>query len=474
MVHCNTSAEARVNWIKRLAQKFGGAGEQSVRAPTPAPLTLAAGHIARRPVGEAPRFHSMASDQLDRRAADKFMTARLKLRTAYVPAQPVTDAAMFAGREALLTAMIRAVEDRHVHMILFGERGIGKTSLLHVLAQRAREARYHVSYVSCGAAAAFDETFRAVAAQIPLLFHEDYGPTSAEAEKGATLADLLPDSEITPSLASELCAKVVGTRVLVILDEFERPKSSEFRRYVGEFLKNLSDRSVRVHLVIAGVASNLADLLEPGGFIQRNIIALEVPKMTNDEISKLIHNGEAVSGLTFEPKALEALVFCANGLPYLASLLGQQAGLTALGDHRLTVTRADIPQAIGSAVNEIKSRLSKRMSASIVGCVRDGSFSVLGALASAAQGGEGRLSVDETPALFPNAELAAQALKELDRLNTQGVVSRDEDEKTGPYFQFGDPNALAYLWLLAAERQLSAEDELNPAPTLVVDRAGKI
>ncbi len=463
-----------MNWIKRFTKKLGHKDEPHAQAglapaPTFPPVTQA--RPTRRATGDAPRFHSMASDQLDRRSSDKFTAARLKLRDAYLPAQPVTDARMFAGRTGLLTAMIRAIEDRHVHMIVYGERGIGKTSLLHVLAQRAREARYHVSYISCGAAAAFDETFRAIAAQIPLLFHEDYGPTSAEGEKGATMADLLPESEISPRKASEFCARVVGTRVLVIMDEFERPQSAEFRRYVGEFLKNLSDRSVRVHLVIAGVASNLEDLLEPGGFVQRNIVALEVPKMTSEEVAQLIHNGEVVSGLTFEREAMDALIFGANGLPHLASLLSQQAGLAAISDQRLNVTRADVPYAISDALNEIKGRLSKRLRAGVANFVRDGSFAVLGPLASAAQRSEGVVLVDEIGSIFSEPDLVAQAHRELEKLKAQGVVSVHEDPKEGQYFRFVDPNALAYLWLLTAERQLLAEEEPIPAPAFVGERA---
>jgi Cdc6-like AAA superfamily ATPase len=477
MVHRNMSAEVRVSWINSIGKKLGRKTKKHAEAAALSPLTLTppaqATASPKRPAGDAPRFHSMASDQLDRRSADKFLAARLKLRDAYLPAQPVTDARMFAGRTGLLISMIRAIEDRHVHMIVYGERGIGKTSLMHVLAQRAREARYHVSYISCGAAAAFDETFRAIAAQIPLLFHEDYGPTSPEGEKGQTIADLLPESEISPRMASEFCARVVGTRVLVIMDEFERPQSAEFRRYVGEFLKNLSDRSVRVHLVIAGVASNLEDLLEPGGFVQRNIVALEVPKMTAEEVTQLIQNGEVVSGLTFDREAMDALIFGANGLPHLASLLSQQAGLSAINDQRLNVTLADVPQAMSDALNEISGRLSKRLRGSIATFVRESSFAILGPLASSAQRSEGSISVDDLISIFGDPDLAAQSLRELEKLKAQGIVTASEDIANGKSYRFVDPNALAYLWLLAAERQLLAEQAPISSPVVVLDRVAR-
>ena len=67
---------------------------------------------------------------------------------------------------------------------------------------------------------------------------------------------------ISPRVASDFLAKVVGTRVVVVLDEFDRSGAKEFRQNVAELIKNLSDRLVRVQVVIAGVAANLTELLE--------------------------------------------------------------------------------------------------------------------------------------------------------------------------------------------------------------------
>ena len=125
---------------------------------------------------------------------------------------------------------------------------------------------------SVGASLGLDqEVFRTIAAHIPMLFHSAVGPTSPDVEKGKTLADILPKSTISPRIASDILAKIVGTRVVVVLDEFDRSSSEEFRQNVAELIKNLSDRLVRVQLVIAGVAGNLTELLEHIPSIQRNV-----------------------------------------------------------------------------------------------------------------------------------------------------------------------------------------------------------
>jgi len=90
-------------------------------------------------VDSLPRFLATAGDQAD--FTDAFSAVRARLRKAYTPAQPVTNRRMYSGRARILGSVIRAVEDQRLHTVIYGERGLGKTSTLLVLAQTAREAR---------------------------------------------------------------------------------------------------------------------------------------------------------------------------------------------------------------------------------------------------------------------------------------------------------------------------------------------
>ena len=159
-----------------------------------------------------PRFRATAGDQLGVQADSTFSRMRMNLLESFTPSQPVSDRRRFAGRIDVLGSVIRAIEEQRLHVVVYGERGLGKTSVMHVLTQAAREARYLVVYVSCGADSNFDEVFRTVAAHIPMLFHSTVGPTSPDVEKGKTLADTLPAAPISPRVASDILAKVVGTR----------------------------------------------------------------------------------------------------------------------------------------------------------------------------------------------------------------------------------------------------------------------
>jgi len=416
--------------------------------------TTTASRAAKR-LKRLPVFRASASDQPRGAASDRFTDARLALSLAFTPAQPVIDPALFAGRSDTLTTLIRSIEDQRLHVIAYGERGIGKTSLIHVLSQAAREARYLVSYTSCGADSAFDEAIRAVANDIPLIFHKDYGPSSPEGERGDTLADLLGPAPLSVRQATDALTKVTGTRLLMVLDEFDRVESSEFRLSIAELIKGLSDRASRVQVMIAGVARNLTELVDHVPSIQRNILALPVFRMTDVEVRELIQIGEERSDLRFEEAARNAIVTAANGLPYLASLLSHHAGLEAVSQSRLDVTVADVDASISRALVEQRRRISKDVLGRIGTSMDEGGGAALAGLSNLAQLAGGAFDVDELASAWPGRPEGAVRTRTLvERLVAEHVLLERTHATCGVTYRFADDGLPIYLWLLAAQSRL--------------------
>jgi Cdc6-like AAA superfamily ATPase len=410
------------------------------------------------PPKELPRFRTSASDQPHRRD-DRFGAVRMKLRSAYTPSQPVFDPRMFAGRLGVLKGAIRAIEDQRLHLVIYGERGIGKTSLLHMLTSAARSARYIVVYLSCGAASNFDETFRAVARDIPLLYHSDFGPTAHEAETGDSVAGLLPSGSLLPRQFGDLCGKLTGTRVLVILDEFDTAADPQFRRDVAELMKILSDRLVRVQLVVAGVAADLAELVEHIPSVRRNILAIPVPLMSNEEIGELVRNGERTAGITVTPVARDHIVQISAGSPYIANLICHHAALEALDHGRLDVAPPDVFIAVEIALNELGTRVSKNALDQITNIKGESSAELLGLIAAASLNGGGEFDLPLIESMAGGAK-AALCIAFAAQLAARGVlvVERGGNSSRKRY-GFAEDAAASYVWFLTAQQKL------KPSPT---------
>lgn len=280
-----------------------------------------------------------------------------RLRMAFGASQPVSDSRYFAGRQETLARIIAALEGEGAHAVIYGERGIGKTSLMHILADTARAARYLVIYDSCGADTRFDVMFRSILSRIPLIYHKDTPPNSSAAEKGSSFESLLPNGPVAAREASDLLTGVTGTRLLIILDEYDRVEDASFRRQTAELIKNLSDRMAAVHILIAGVAEDLDGLIDYIPSIRRNIAAIEVPAMSIDEVQEILRIGSETSGLTFEDGLAERIAHYAGGSPYVARLICLYAASIATADRQTTITLNHINRGAERVIQEWHERM---------------------------------------------------------------------------------------------------------------------
>ncbi len=324
------------------------------------------------PVASLPRFAVDATDDPGdfpgapgARGDDQIARARVVLADMLAASQPAMASSRFAGRREAFQNLISAIEQQRAHVVLYGDRGIGKTSLIHVFAEAARDAQYLFFYGSCGVESRFDEMFRAFLAEIPLLYHASISPTADENEHSRSFADLLGDQRLDPRQLAGLLSEVVGTRIIFVLDEYDRVADIEFRRDIAELIKNLSDRAARVQLVLTGVGSNLDELIGFTPSIRRNIVGIPLGPMPDSEIMEILERAETASGIIFSTDAKGQIVRMAAGSPYYARLLGGRAAGRALDAGRMEITEHDVTAGTEAVLAEWNAGLPRRVQATL-------------------------------------------------------------------------------------------------------------
>src|SRR5439155_26663996 len=87
----------------------------------------------------------------------------LEAGTAFSPSAPIDERALFAGREKQITLVIDAINQKGQHVIVYGERGVGKTSLANVLKSfLAQPSSIACPRVNCDGSDSFETVWRKV------------------------------------------------------------------------------------------------------------------------------------------------------------------------------------------------------------------------------------------------------------------------------------------------------------------------
>ena len=101
---------------------------------------------------------------------------KLKLRVsaarAFSPSAPIDKARLFAGRIQQVHEVINAVVQRGQHAIIYGERGVGKTSLANVLSDLLSDVGLEGEssvIVNCDGTTDFTSLWYKICRELPML-----------------------------------------------------------------------------------------------------------------------------------------------------------------------------------------------------------------------------------------------------------------------------------------------------------------
>ena len=285
--------------------------------------------------------------------------SRLRFRAANVfsPSAPITIESLFAGRKKQLRALLDAVPIRGRHAIVFGEPGVGKTSLARVIAANLpAEAADAVEapYVSCDSTDTFDSVWRKVIGEIKALRNF---PGVAPQEKLA-LEGLPPGDPLTPESIRRTLEFFGRDRTLVIvIDEFDRLADRGQRRLFAETIKLLSDRTVPATVIIVGVADDVSSLLAEHAFIERALVQVLMPRMSRDELREIIDKAADRVPIKVDAAVLERITQLSQGLPNYTHLLGLEAARHAIDAGSRTIRGTHLTLAIKTAIDNAQATI---------------------------------------------------------------------------------------------------------------------
>lgn len=275
----------------------------------------------------------------------------MKLSQAFSPSAPIDQQSLFSGRMAQLTDVLNAVNQKGQHVILFGERGVGKTSLARVISGGhliVNGRQVSVASVNCDGTMTFSSLWHKVLREISIQTSKNgIGFTATPTITGFSLDQLLPQN-VTPDDVRHLFSRL--GKSLIVIDELDRLTDKETSALLADTIKTLSDHAIDVTLLLVGVADSVDTLISEHRSIERALVQVRMPRMSPPELQQIIDKGLAVAEMTIEPEAKAKIVALSQGLPHYTHLLSLNASQRAAQTGRTVVTSADVRTAIDSAL----------------------------------------------------------------------------------------------------------------------------
>jgi Cdc6-like AAA superfamily ATPase len=294
--------------------------------------------------------------------SDFLIQREARVRRAFSPSAPVTSRDLFAGRLEQLVYVGGALREPGQHAVIYGERGVGKTSLATICAAVAAAERedQRAVKVNCESSDDFGAIWRKVFRKIVVKSQlPTFGFGNGE-RKVITSASqyLIGVKNITPdNVCTGMKLLTQNGSLAVFLDEFDRVVDPLVHRLFADTLKTLSDEVTPATIILVGVADDVDELVKEHASVERAIVQVHMPRMSKSELADIVAHGLASVNMSADQSAVNQITALSQGLPHYTHLLAQNAAANAVSRKSNHVRPDDVEKAIETAIKRAQESI---------------------------------------------------------------------------------------------------------------------
>ncbi|RPI03054.1 MAG: ATP-binding protein [Ignavibacteriae bacterium] len=284
-----------------------------------------------------------------------------RIAQVFTPESSIKAKEFFIGRKSIINDCLSIIDRPGAHIAIYGNRGVGKTSLATVLEPLYTEhTQLPIYFKSCDSVDSFESLWLKIFEDIVL--HPKY----EDSDENDTQSEPFMTEEVYKHFGVNEVLNVlksIGSEAIIILDEFDRLESAFDMKLFSDTIKSLSDKLPNVTLIIVGVGENIVDLVGEHPSIERNLIQVPLLEMENPELRLIITNGLEMLTMNMEPHVIDKIVRFSCGYPYFTHLLALHACRSAVLRGRMEVLdNPDFHYAVSAAIRQSLESLRKAYS----------------------------------------------------------------------------------------------------------------
>lgn len=283
------------------------------------------------------------------------------------------------GNPGLQDRVIEGLRQKGAQLRVYGDTGVGKTSLV---AFAASEAGRNVLTVECRTAHDLGDLLEQAIRGIRGVHLTSYVKKRESSIEGSVsggwkfLASIT--GKVSGKFGKERSFQVVDKTPLdllvelmteqgyniLVLDNFQNVTDPETRVEVAQILEVFSDRAPRtgdLKVVVIGIAEDAHTLLTPSASVRRRVVDIGVPRMPDDEIAGILTTGFDLLNLDIDDALVDHLVFYCDGFPYFTHLIGLNISRAARRADANEITRTHVAAGLLRTVNEVDETYATRV-----------------------------------------------------------------------------------------------------------------
>lgn len=289
------------------------------------------------------------------------------------PSTPIDSFEHLYGREQQLEQIKQAFYSLGRHIFIYGDRGVGKTSLAKTAAYRHNPSSGEPIFSACGIGTTFVSILSDIVSQLitknGILEGREVTKTSL-GFKGASIektterkvgerAPILDVNSAIDALKNNCPAS--GDRMIIVVDEFDQlPEKSDQVRF-AEFIKQLGDQKINVTFIFCGIGKSLDELLTAHASSYRYLEGIELPRLNYGGRWEIVDKSSEALGVLVNVDSRFRIAAISDGFPHYIHLVCEKLywHLFNLEDAIAVATPEHYIEAVQSACQSIESHLRK-------------------------------------------------------------------------------------------------------------------
>lgn len=271
--------------------------------------------------------------------------AQARAKHLFKPSSPIDEERLFSGRLSQVHDLLGVIYESGAHAILYGERGVGKSSLANTVTNKIPPQVENIKIFkqNCRPEDSFFDLWS------KMLWDQHY--------EDAPIADILKYEDRPFVVNKMLEALPRPYQYVFIFDEFDRIQSPATKSAMADTIKHFSDYPQRVTIIIIGVGFSIEELFGAHPSIQRCCQQILMPRMDKSELGEIISERYQEIGLNISDVIISRLVDLAQGLPGFVHLLGREAALSAIDRKSRLIEDCDYIHAVTESVRKAQESL---------------------------------------------------------------------------------------------------------------------